>query len=411
MFIKINTCEDCLLYLLRDPVKWFTILDSDVKILSSIARQLDRGIALTDRQYELVKSKLLSETYYHALYIRDVDVDECVKNLKYPLRQIDRTHELKIAKDKTGETILTMRFPFSKKIIDRLEELRRFQRIEQQKLDTNTHAFPYSTKTLFGLVKIAKRFETKFIIEEQILEIYEQLVDIDNDKDNFIPGIYNNELRNIPNLAVTSLKETLGDVEENLALYYDRRFLYGLDYFEDVSKAISKLSILGQKVVNRKDEIIVVDKKTYHLNAIIDVLLELKRLPLLVVCEQDDAYDHLVLMHSIFKNIIPIEEMAVLFRLDSPKGDNFNSFVKENKLNNMVDKHTKVVYINNIKLPKPLLRSDWKPSSVFSFKNSLGGRLQKVNMYIQTFDFQLYYEDNTFQKFYNPNTRKMTGVI
>ncbi len=408
---KINTCEDCLHHLVNDPVKWFTLAYSDVKILTSISKQLDRKIALTDRQYELVKSKLLSEGYYEQLHIRGVDVDECVKNLKYPLRKIDRTHELKLTTDDNGETILVMRFPFSKKIIDRIDELRRIQQLPQTKLDNKTHAFAYSTQTLFALVQIAKRFETKFIVDKEILEIYDQLVDISNNKDSYIPGIYNNKLCNLPEVAVTQLQETLGDVEENLSLYYDRRFLYGLKHFEDISKSVSKLSVLGQKIINRKDEMIIIDKGTYQLTAVIDAILELKRLPILVVCDKDDALLNLHTLHNVLKNIIPREEMSVLFRLDSPKGDEFNTYVKENNLNNMVDKHTKVVYINNIKLPKPLLRSDWKPSCVFAFRSSIGGRLQKVSMYTQTFDFQIYYEDSTFKKFFNPNTKKMSGHI
>ena len=52
------TCEDCLAYLLF-PDEEFVIDKSDIGILNSINNQLRKKIALTDRQYELVKTKLL----------------------------------------------------------------------------------------------------------------------------------------------------------------------------------------------------------------------------------------------------------------------------------------------------------------------------------------------------------------
>ena len=56
--------------------------------------------------------------------------------------------------------------------------------------------------------------------------------------------------------------------------------------------------------------------------------------------------------------------MSVCFRLqnvwipeeDKKITDPFNQYITEQELNNSVDKSTKVVYINNNKLPKPLLK-------------------------------------------------------
>ena len=54
---NVKTIECCLETLVYEPA--FTIDKADVTILTSIARQLRKGTALTDRQYALVKTKML----------------------------------------------------------------------------------------------------------------------------------------------------------------------------------------------------------------------------------------------------------------------------------------------------------------------------------------------------------------
>jgi len=64
-----------------------------------------------------------------------------------------------------------------------------------------------------------------------------------------------------------------------------------------------------------------------------------------------------------FRNIIANDDISVLFREENKNADGreFNKFVKTNYLNNPIDNNTKIVYINNSKLPKPLVQSGWQP--------------------------------------------------
>ena len=117
---------------------------------------------------------------------------------------------------------------------------------------------------------------------------------------------------------------------------------------------------------------------------------ELDRYPLLIVLDNKLAHDQLIDLHRRFVNFIPTEEMSVMFRLDSPKGNEFNHFIRENHLNNIVDNKTKVVYINSNKVPKPLIRTQWKPVCAFT----LGSRRNytKVDGYISTSDLYIQYD-------------------
>jgi hypothetical protein len=88
-------------------------------------------------------------------------------------------------------------------------------------------------------------------------------------------------------------------------------------------------------------------------------------------------------------------EQTVLFRVENNKSTeyNLNNFIKDNGLNNWLDKATKVVYISKDKLPKLLLRNEWQPMAV------LGLSSLRSNNSIQTYtldatDLVVFYDED-----------------
>ena len=82
-----------------------------------------------------------------------------------------------------------------------------------------------------------------------------------------------------------------------------------------------------------------------------------------------DSYGEVTKIQNLVRNYIDNTQVSVLFRLDSKIGNEaiqFNQYVKEQGLNNIVDKNTKIVYISNNKIPKPLLKGDWRPKGIFT---------------------------------------------
>ena len=74
--------------------------------------------------------------------------------------------------------------------------------------------------------------------------------------------------------------------------------------------------------------------------------------------------------------------------------DRFNKFIQKHNLNNQVAKNTKVVYITNKKVPKPLVKSDWRPATVICMDDSRS--YSKVDSFIHEFDlvFQINGQNN-----------------
>ena len=383
----------------------YTLLDADAKILKSIAKQLSKGIPLTNRQHSLVLDKL--ENYRDQFIKKGIDIDLYKDKLMYPYRQIDRSHTLKLHND-----TLKIRFPFNKKIIDRIEEVRRVDH-RSHEYSENTHTFKYTPQTLMKLVEIAKKFDHKFEIDEDVEDIYQQCLRLEETKEQYVPGVYNYKLKNVPVVVKDILLDEIGECNrDTLPLYYDRRELFGLKHFDmdKISQSYARLSVLTNKIIQRKDPTIVLQTKTHTIDQLVQSLIELNRLPVLIVLDEKKALDQLTVCHNHFKNVVHSSEVSVCFRKpNTEERDPFNEMVSEKGINNQVDKNSKIVYINNSKLPKPLLQKDFSPRAVVS----LGGHIigfNNVTNFIQQFDLQIVCEDNSSSVYWNKRLRKIVNA-
>ena len=423
--INQHTCEYCLSqltgiliprpYNAKETNFGYDMRTSDAKILKSIAKQLSKKIPMTDRQYELVKTKLLE--YEDQFEKKNVDIESAIQNLAYPLREIDRSHTLKIVQDEDDNLSLAIRFPFNKKILDRVEEIRRLEGKVKRKIKDSTHYFSFSPDNLVKLVQIAQRFEHKFEIDSNIIEIYNTCLSYEKDKEIYVPGIYNYNLKNFTPEAISNLISDLGDVNEtNLSLYFDRKNLYGIHHFdkEHLDNSIQKLSSLSQIIVKRDMPTVLLHKRNFNFSQIVNSMFELKRFPILVVLDSKQALDQLTIAHNHFKNVIHESEMSVCFRLqnawkpdeDKKITDPFNEYVSTQALNNSVDKNTKIVYINANKLPKPLLKTGFTPKCVITFGGK-GLSFNNVTQYTQQFDLQIVYEEDTSSVYWNRTEKRL----
>jgi hypothetical protein len=111
---------------------------------------------------------------------------------------------------------------------------------------------------------------------------------------------------------------------------------------------------------------------------VLTALWELDRFPLLVIIDTDEAEEQLYECANYYRDILNPQEQSVLFRLED-KNSGFNQLIKDRKLNNWVDKSTKVVYISKNKLPKLLVKNDWKPTAVLSYNSKVDRHIDFYN--------------------------------
>ena len=77
--------------------------------------------------------------------------------------------------------------------------------------------------------------DKNFVIESKLQEIFNILQDISNNKDEYIPGIYNFKLKNLHQRAIDYIVSDIGlPNKQNLSILKDRHRLYGLTHFDMV---------------------------------------------------------------------------------------------------------------------------------------------------------------------------------
>ena len=356
MILNLEDCLEHLAGLRNSPVE-FTIEKTDHTIITSIARQVFRGTALTDRQSALMHEKL--QNYRDQFINLDWDFDYAVNQLRQPLRHIDRSKYIKLQEDK-----IVIRFPFRKTEIMLVQEVANKTDGYSHEKGSHQHWFTYNESNVLNLLD---RFKDKeFTIDENLLDVYNTVKEIHNNPTEYLSGFSNLKLININDKLLPIINDELGELTDiTQTQFIDRRFRYGFNHVERLNT-----TTLADKIASRKDKMYHSMPSAETSNSILNALWDLNRFPLLVLLEENNAEDQLYECANYFRDILNPEQQSVLFRLED-KDAGFNQLIKDRKLNNWVDKTTKVVYINKNKLPKLLVNNEWKPSAAFSFTSSL----------------------------------------
>ena len=402
---KISSIEDCI-HSLSD--KSYSGIDFNIRlpedqIILSMSRQLKRKIALTDKQYYLAKDKIEK---YKAVFDNNgiKNLEEILETISLPLRSIDRSRYISIVdkaecnfNQKTStnyfhKTWIKIRFPFNKKALASITEILSLMPNREGKYyhekGSQEHYIKFSESIAEKVMEIFGKKD--FHIDPQLIEIYERIQEIKKNPESYIPGIFKDQVKNIPDTAIEQLKSIIGDVNYKTRLVYrDRSIRYGLQYFDYDIPGHS----LVEKIALRTDPEVLVDPSV-SVDKIVSALIELQRTPVVVLINDmkrdEDTLDELRKIYNEFSKYYPSTDQSVLFRVDSsPNTYTVNDFVKENGLNNWVDEKTKVVYIKKSRLPKLLVTGSWKPITSISLTSDNSNSM--VKEYIKhTCDLILY---------------------
>jgi hypothetical protein len=384
----------------RNPEPKIKLDKEDITIMHSIARQVFKGTALTDRQFALMQEKL---SKYKDQFEESCDFDSVVVELRKPLREIDRSKYIKIA-DYPEDTpyhledagkFIEVRFPFRKTDIMLINEISNQEGYYHSK-GSHKHFFTYTEQNVYNILS---RFVQKdFDIDKELIDVYNNILDIRSKKTDFISCIVDNKIYNLNPKAKLIAEREIGEFNSTTKLcYIDRARRYGIS-FVDIPQ---HQQTLQERIAYRKENYYHSSPTKESLDEILQSLWNLKRFPLLVILDKTKAEHQLHELVTYYRDILPNEEQSVLFRLDGASG--FNQLIKDRNLNNWVDINTKIVYISNDKLPKLLVNNEWQPVATFSYTSSLD---RTVNSFVENrCDLIVYREDTLspirkYSKFY-----------
>jgi hypothetical protein len=397
--MKCDTIEDLLEILagFRQASK-IQIESSDATIMHSIARQVFKGTALTDRQYALMKEKL--QTYRDQFVALEYNFDVAIETLRKPLREIDRSKYIKIVNhgDMLGPNSvyesykskwrwIKVRFPFSKTLITSIHSLPHSHNEYYHEKGSHEHFFLLTESNVFNVVNEFK--EKNFEISTEVLELYNKVTTLE--KSNYEIKVENFQLLNMHPNGVKQLQTDLGDLSaENVIQYKDRSILYGITSFDEhANTAIDSYDILTKKIANRSKTFVNVSSVNWKIDDLLKSLRLLNRYPIVILLNEKDPYNVLSETYQHIRNYIDNSEISVLYRLPKDESNGYNEFIQDRKLNNPLDKNTKVVYTSKSKVNKPLLISECNPITTLSFDESR--RSSQLGYWLEGFDLNINY--------------------
>ena len=206
----------------------FIVLDRDKKIIFDIAKKVFKGTALTDRQLEAVK-KILITRYKSQFKMRGIDLENSVNNLRQPLRHLDRSEFIRLEEGINfvepywsgfvPNKVIVIRFPFNMTYTKIINEVRKLlvadlSRYYSQRLK-DKYILPYTEKITHRLIS---KFKSKIKdIDPVLLDVHDQCEKIYKKSEQYVPGIYNYQIKNTSEVVTKYHQEYFGDpVKENL---------------------------------------------------------------------------------------------------------------------------------------------------------------------------------------------------
>ena len=336
----------------------FTLEKEDYNILTSVSRQVFKGTALTDRQFDMLVKKF--DKYILQFEKNGIDINEIIENkiLRTPFRTVDRTQRVFIE-----DGLIVAQFPFNKKLISKIQVLRT-EATGQVTNNKNRWKFELSERNVFVVGTTLVNFE--------FTQDFKDLFDVISQYkyDEVVPGIYNVNnslvLKNLHPAAEKNIVEACGPLENNILKYIDRAKQYGIEHIDYELNE----DTFETKLVKRKGTQVHVSSD-YELKQVTAGLDKLDRYPLVVIVDEEklsDVYD----CYDAISNIVSNNYQSVMFRApnDEVTQVQFNQWVKDKKLNNWLDSTTKVVYISSNKVPKVVM-NNINPSCVLNFSSKL----------------------------------------
>ncbi len=369
-----------------DSPKMEDIVSSrDFKVLKSLHLNLTKGIFFTINQSDLLKKILIENKEKIASHYEDFENILKLSLWSKPFRIVETVRKIYLSDNTEKEIKIIIEFSFSSNLRKIMQEISKNLTNLEPVTNGKFYIVDLDEKNIVTLVESFKNH--KFSIDEKIIEYYNT---IKSWKKEEIFGQF--DIESILNQNFQkAISDDLG-IETPLtqAIINDRRIRY--QYF---CKPIIEPKNLAETLAMREKSYVWLDKNKHSLDEIIVALKELRRLPILVVFDSQNekqCFEDLKnLSENLEKNDI-FTDVGIYFRFDNTEdGSTFNKYVAEKKYNSRVTKDTKIVGIQNGKIPKFLMKSDWKPMSVISLNNNL--RNNKTSAYANCCDLVIAYTE------------------
>ena len=365
--------------------KWMPSRDS--KVLLSLNKIITGPSYITENQGRLILKILNQHETRLQESIEDLPALIKLPSWSKPFRPIDNTKKLYLTNLTDGNPTLTIEFAFSATLRKLMQSL--------------SGTIDGLTQTANGKLYVAELTEKNVVTLVDLLERHEFEIDgkLKNYQETIKSWNLNEvasqfELTNIAHVnfqkAITADLGIETAIDQNIITDRSMRYQYLCE------KSEKSPSTLTYQIANRTSTKVWINKQIVNLDDIFQSLIELKRFPVLVVFDTFDAKkcaeEMKKLSNCLEENQI-FDDVGIYFRLDNSEiGKQVNQLIAEKQYNCQLTETTKVVGVQSGKIPKFLLKTNWKPMSVISIGNQL--RHSKTAVYANCCDLIISYTDN-----------------
>lgn len=376
--------------------KPFEVSNFDLKFVDSFAMSLIEGKQLTEPQRKLaIKILLRNKSNLSAAYNLDIDAFFSNPPWKNPPRVIDKSKKIYISSDRA---CVYLKSPYDQAVIDKLKSFgRENPHYIRYQFDSNAKLYIFLLDER-NIKFLASNFDD-FEKDPEIIQIYEQIKEIENNAEKYIPMIcfekekyfYKNTHPSVPNLSKTELVDVLFEAQKYGIKVWDDNIEQMLK--QDSVCSMSKRFFLHPHLL---ESFIVKNEEINNLKLFKNLINSSDKI-LFAVNGNDQELPKLV---SQLKDLnYSADQISVLFRSSNPKYNSVNEYIKEHNLNNKVNDNVKFIFVDYAKpLTKVLLENEINFDLVFLYATELNYGLIPHTMrtfllncknIISTFDFNM----------------------
>jgi hypothetical protein len=360
----------------------------DFDVLNNLYGSINANFFITENQSRLLV-KILKENQKKLSEFSE----ELIPALETPewsrtFRHIEQIKKLYIEKNAEDEPTLTIEFTFNSQIRKTLLELTKHC---ENLMPNATGKKFYADLTEKNIIKIVDTvMPLGFDIDTTVKNHYDTIKSwsFSSVYDQFLMPIMpgNNFQKHITaDLGIETA------IDQNIIVDRSMRYQYSLENPRKIGENLTEI------IANRTKTKLWIGKDESDLSSIITSLIDLKRLPLLVVFDtfvNDKYLENLkILSDALEKNGI-YDGIGVYFRLPNDEvGTQFNQLIKEKSYNMNLGPETKVAVVMSGKLPKFFLKNPWQPMSVIALDTKMGLRHGKTAVYSNCCDLIIEWSD------------------
>ena len=335
-----------------------------------------------------------------------------------PFRVIDFNKSIEKYKNEEEESLIDLKFPYSKKVVTLIRCLRDKKRLPVSYAKYNGElkiwTFKQTDVTTYYLTLIAIRYDFEFVDPTLLDEYYEVR--------NEIKGYKNPTAKLIGGeIIIENAPESMLDYwNKNLK---DKKPLLQLDALKNLGIKTTNINVeaetyTAKKIAEQNHQKLWIDKKEYSRDEIVAGLKELDCFPILMpvtgdINSKEDVDEFWAWIKTFERNGIDIlKELSWGFDLKEPNEDTLGGFTllqkstqdqkdkifelhQMSKQFKFIDQTTKVIFVRN-RIPRSLIKSKIKPRASLT---TLGGGYysagtDNLKRLLENLPKKLYYSDS-----------------